>query len=424
MVNWARYNDIKNAQQYTVCISIVESGYVKMIYMDHAATTAVRPEVLDAMLPYFTEKYGNPSGVYTFASKNKDVVNVSRDIIADSLGAKPEEIFFTGGGSESDNWALKGTAEAYADKGKHIITTKIEHHAILHTCQYLEKRGFEVTYLDVDAQGMVDPERVKAAIRPDTILISVMTANNEVGTIEPVSEIGAIAHEHGILFHTDAVASYGHIPIDVKAMNIDLLSASAHKFSGPKGAGFLYVNEDVKLPPLIAGGSQEQGRRAGTENVPAIAGMAAAVNKMSDNMDVNLARRRQLDDYFIRRLNCLNAARAADTGRMISLNGCSAVCTDTDKRTDSEASGLRLPGTFSMTIPGFEAEELIVRLGMKGIYISAGAACASSADEGSHVLAAVGLDRKSVRSSVRITMNENNTEEEIDRLFEELSTLR
>ena len=230
----------------------------KLIYMDHAATTAVRPEVLDAMLPYFTEKFGNPSGVYTFASRNKDVINVARDIIADSLGAKPEEIYFTGGGSESDNWALKAAAEAFQDKGKHIITTRIEHHAILHTCQYLEKRGFDVTYLDVDEKGMVDPDRLESAIRPDTILISVMAANNEIGTIEPISRIGAIAHEHGILFHTDAVQAYGQIPLDVNAMNIDMLSSSGHKLNGPKGIGFLYIrNKAWKLYPRRPAGARK-----------------------------------------------------------------------------------------------------------------------------------------------------------------------
>ena len=414
-----------------------------MIYMDNAATTRLCDEAFEAMLPFLKDAYGNPGGLYDLGQEARCAVAEARRDIAGSINAAPGGIYFTSGGTESDNWALKGVAQlkypgrqcatgggeyAQYNKGSecfpHIITTAFEHHAILESCRQLQREGIRISYVNPNADGYISVNEIEKHICKDTFLISVMHVNNELGTIQPIAEAGRLAHDHGILFHTDAVASFGHIPIDVKAMNIDLLSASAHKFSGPKGAGFLYVNEDVKLPPLIAGGSQEQGRRAGTENVPAIAGMAAAVNKMSNNMDINLERRRRLDDYFIRRLNCLNAARAADTGRTISLNGCSAVCTDTDKRTDSEASGLRLPGTFSMTIPGFEAEELIVRLGMKGIYISAGAACASSADEGSHVLAAVGLDRKSVRSSVRITMNENNTEEEIDRLFEELSTLR
>ena len=274
----------------------------KLIYMDHAATTAVRPEVLDAMLPYFTEKYGNPSSVYTFASRNKDVINVSRDIIADSIGAKPEEIFFTGGGSESDNWALKAAAEAYSEKGRHIITTKIEHHAILHTCQYLEKQGFDVTYLDVDEKGMVDTGRLEASIRPDTILISVMAANNEVGTIEPVSRIGAIAHEHGILFHTDAVQAYGQIPLDVNAMNIDMLSCSGHKLNGPKGVGFLYVRSGVKIGSFIHGGQQERGRRAGTENVPGIVGMGKAAELAVLSMNERMGRETEIRDHMIRRI--------------------------------------------------------------------------------------------------------------------------
>ena len=400
MVNWARYNDIKNAQQYTVCISIVESGYVKMIYMDHAATTAVRPEVLDAMLPYFTEKYGNPSGVYTFASKNKDVVNVSRDIIADSLGAKPEEIFFTGGGSESDNWALKGTAEAYADKGKHIITTKIEHHAILHTCQYLEKRGFEVTYLDVDAQGMVDPERVKAAIRPDTILISVMTANNEVGTIEPVSEIGAIAHEHGILFHTDAVQAYGQIPIDVNEMNIDMLSSSGHKLGGPKGTGFLYIRSGIKIGSFIHGGQQERGRRAGTENVPGIVGIGKAAELAILYMDRSISRETEIRNHMIERiLSEIPYSR---------LNG-------------SEKH--RLPNNINISFQFVEGETILIMLDMAGICASAGSACTSGSLDPSHVLTAMGLPKELSHGAVRLTLGHENTIEEADTVVDNLKRI-
>ena len=249
----------------------------KKIYLDHAATTAVRPEVLEAMLPYFTELYGNPSSVYEFASQNKEAVDIARETIAHALGAKPEEIYFTAGGSESDNWALKATAEAYRDKGRHIITSKIEHHAILHTCQYLEKNGFEVTYLDVDENGIVKLSELEKAIRPDTILISIMYANNEIGTIEPIAEIGEIAHKHGILFHTDAVQAFGQVPIDLEAEHIDMLSASGHKLNGPKGIGFLYIRKGIKIRSFIHGGAQERSRRAGTENVPGIVGMGNSV---------------------------------------------------------------------------------------------------------------------------------------------------
>ena len=242
----------------------------KLIYLDNAATTKTSPEVVSAMLPYFTEHYGNPSSVYGFAAANKEVITKQREIIAGVLGAKSNEIYFTAGGTESDNWALTATAEAYAAKGKHIITSKIEHHAILHTCEYLEKRGYEVTYLDVDENGLVDPKAVEAAIRPDTILISVMFANNEIGTIEPIAEIGRIAHEHGVLFHTDAVQAFAHVPINVDECNIDMLSASGHKLNGPKGIGFLYIRKGVKIRSFIHGGAQERKRRAGTENVPGI----------------------------------------------------------------------------------------------------------------------------------------------------------
>ncbi|MCX4317552.1 MAG: aminotransferase class V-fold PLP-dependent enzyme, partial [Lachnospiraceae bacterium] len=257
----------------------------KKIYLDHAATTAVRPEVLEAMLPYFTELYGNPSSVYEFASQNKEAVDIARETIAHALGAKPEEIYFTAGGSESDNWALKATAEAYRDKGRHIITSKIEHHAILHTCQYLEKNGFEVTYLDVDENGIVKLSELEKAIRPDTILISIMYANNEIGTIEPIAEIGEIAHKHGILFHTDAVQAFGQVPIDLEAEHIDMLSASGHKLNGPKGIGFLYIRKGIKIRSFIHGGAQERSRRAGTENVPGIVGMGKAVEIAVETME-------------------------------------------------------------------------------------------------------------------------------------------
>ena len=372
----------------------------KLIYMDHAATTAVRPEVLDAMLPYFTEKYGNPSSVYTFASRNKDVINVSRDIIADSIGAKPEEIFFTGGGSESDNWALKAAAEAFSEKGRHIITTKIEHHAILHTCQYLEKQGFDVTYLDVDEKGMVDTGRLEASIRPDTILISVMTANNEIGTIEPVSRIGAIAHEHGILFHTDAVQAYGQIPLDVNAMNIDMLSCSGHKLNGPKGVGFLYVRSGVKIGSFIHGGQQERGRRAGTENVPGIVGMGKAAELAVLSMNERMGRETKIRDHMIRRIIAeIPYSR---------LNG-----------HESE----RLPNNINISFQFVEGETILIMLDMAGICASAGSACTSGSVDPSHVLTAIGLPKEISHGAVRLTLGYENTMEEGDFVVDNLKRI-
>ena len=372
----------------------------KLIYMDHAATTAVRPEVLDAMLPYFTEKYGNPSSVYTFASRNKDVINVSRDIIADSIGAKPEEIFFTGGGSESDNWALKAAAEAYSEKGRHIITTKIEHHAILHTCQYLEKQGFDVTYLDVDEKGMVDTGRLEASIRPDTILISVMAANNEIGTIEPVSRIGAIAHEHGILFHTDAVQAYGQIPLDVNAMNIDMLSCSGHKLNGPKGVGFLYVRSGVKIGSFIHGGQQERGRRAGTENVPGIVGMGKAAELAVLSMNERMGRETEIRDHMIHRIMAeIPYSR---------LNG-----------HESE----RLPNNINISFQFVEGETILIMLDMAGICASAGSACTSGSVDPSHVLTAIGLPKEISHGAVRLTLGYENTMEEGDFVVDNLKRI-
>lgn len=372
----------------------------KLIYMDHAATTAVRPEVLDAMLPYFTEKYGNPSSVYTFASRNKDVINVSRDIIADSIGAKPEEIFFTGGGSESDNWALKAAAEAYSEKGRHIITTKIEHHAILHTCQYLEKQGFDVTYLDVDEKGMVDTGRLEASIRPDTILISVMAANNEIGTIEPVSRIGAIAHEHGILFHTDAVQAYGQIPLDVNAMNIDMFSCSGHKLNGPKGVGFLYVRNGVKIGSFIHGGQQERGRRAGTENVPGIVGMGKAAELAVLSMNERMGRETEIRDHMIRRIMAeIPYSR---------LNG-----------HESE----RLPNNINISFQFVEGETILIMLDMAGICASAGSACTSGSVDPSHVLTAIGLPKEISHGAVRLTLGYENTMEEGDFVVDNLKRI-
>ena len=274
----------------------------QLIYLDNAATTRTKPEVVEAMLPYFSELYGNPSSVYEFSTASKKAVNHARETIAKSLGAKTNEIYFTAGGSESDNWALVATAEAYGAKGKHIITSKIEHHAILHTCEYLEKRGFEVTYLDVDEEGVVNPEELKKAIRPDTILISIMFANNEIGTIEPIKEIGAIAREHGILFHTDAVQAYAHVPINVDEYNIDMLSSSGHKLNGPKGIGFLYIRTGVKIRSFIRGGAQERKRRAGTENVPGIVGYGKAAELAMASLEERSKKESSLRDYLIERV--------------------------------------------------------------------------------------------------------------------------
>ena len=271
----------------------------KIIYLDHAATTATRPEVVDAMLPYFTENFWNPSSVYTPALNNRKVVDESRETIARSLGTTAENIYFTAGGSESDNWALKCTAEAYANKGKHIITSKIEHHAILHTCEYLEKKGFEITYIDVDENGILKLDDLKAAIRPDTILISVMFANNEIGTIQPIKEIGAIAKEHGILFHTDAVQAVGNVPVDVKEMNIDLLSLAGHKVYGPKGIGALYIRKGVRIDTLIHGGGQERARRAGTENIASIVGLGKAIELATEDLEGHMKKLSVLRDKLI-----------------------------------------------------------------------------------------------------------------------------
>ena len=270
----------------------------RLIYLDNAATTKTAPEVLEAMLPYFTENYGNPSSIYELGQRSKEAITTAREQIAEVLGAKSEEIYFTAGGSESDNWALKAAFEAYKGKGNHIITTKIEHHAILHTCQYLESRGYEVTYLDVDENGIVNLAQLRQAIREDTILISVMYANNEIGTIQPVAEIGKIAHEKGILFHTDAVQAYGHIPINVDEMNIDLLSASGHKFNGPKGVGIMYIRKGVKIRSFIHGGSQERGRRAGTYNVPGIAGLGTAAKLAMENMAKRAEKEKELTGFL------------------------------------------------------------------------------------------------------------------------------
>lgn len=372
----------------------------KFIYLDNAATTQVYPEVLKAMEPYFTEYYGNPSSIYSFAGESKKAVDEARQTIADFLHATSEEIYFTGGGSESDNWALKATAEAYKSKGKHIITSKIEHHAILHTCEYLEKQGFEVTYLDVDENGLVNPEEVEKAIRPDTILISVMFANNEIGTIEPIAEIGKIAKEHGVLFHTDAVQAFGHVPIDVEKMNIDMLSASGHKNNGPKGIGLMYIRKGLKLGSFIHGGAQERHRRAGTHNVPGIVGFAKAVELASAHLEERIKYETELRDYYIHRVETeIPYAK---------LNG---------DRTS------RLPNNTNFCFRFIEGESMLILLDQKGICASSGSACTSGSLDPSHVLLAIGLPHEIAHGSLRVTLSEKTTKEEIDYTVDELKKI-
>ena len=371
-----------------------------MIYLDNAATTKTAPEVVDAMLPYFSEYYGNASTIYSLGAESKKAMDHARQTIADSLGAKPEEIYFTAGGSESDNWALKATAEAYASKGKHIITTKIEHHAILHTCEYLEKRGFEITYLNVDRDGLISLDELKAAIRPDTILISVMFANNEIGTIEPIAEIGEIAKEHGVLFHTDAVQAYAQVPIHVDEMHIDMLSASGHKLNGPKGIGFLYIRKGVKIRSFVHGGAQERSRRAGTENIPGIVGLGAAVERAMRIMDSKTRKEIELRDYLIGRLE--------NEIPHCWLNG---------HRTK------RLPNNINFSFLFIEGESMLIMLDMKGICASSGSACTSGSLDPSHVLLAIGLKHEEAHGSLRLTLSEDSTKEEMDIVAEEVKKI-
>lgn len=371
-----------------------------MIYMDNAATTRVSEEVLNAMLPYFRENYSNPSAVYSFADQSKKAVDQARRQAAGLIGAKTEEIYFTAGGSESDNWALKAAAEAYVSKGKHIITSKVEHHAVLHTCQYLEKQGFEVTYLDVDENGMIAVSDLRLAIRPDTILISIMAANNEIGTIEPLAEIGKIAREHGIIFHTDAVQAYGHIPIQVDEMNIDMLSASGHKLNGPKGVGILYIRKGIKIRSLIHGGAQERNRRAGTLNVPGIVGFGKAAELAQNSMWERQKQVTQLREHLIDRvLSEIPHTR---------LNGHPAE---------------RLPNNVNFCFRFIEGESLLILLDQSGICGSSGSACTSGALDPSHVLLAIGLPHEIAHGSLRLTLSEENTVEEVDFVVDELKRI-
>ncbi len=372
----------------------------RLIYLDNAATTKTAEEVVEAMLPYFTEHYGNPSSVYRFSQKNKEAITKARETIAEALGAKTEEIYFTAGGTESDNWALKAAAEAYKDKGNHIITTKIEHHAILHTGQWLEKQGCEVTYLDVDENGTVKLEELKKAIRPTTILISVMFANNEIGTIQPIREIGQIAREHGILFHTDAVQAFGQLPMNVDELNIDMLSASAHKLNGPKGIGFLYIRKGVKIRNFIHGGAQERKRRAGTENVPGIIGFAAAVKRAMRTMEARTAKERELREYLI--------GRVLLEVPYTRLNG---------HRTN------RLPNNANFSFQFIEGESLLIMLDTDGICGSSGSACTSGSLDPSHVLLAIGLPHEIAHGSLRLTLSEETTKEELDYVVESIKKI-
>lgn len=372
----------------------------KLIYLDNAATTKTSEEVVAAMLPYFTEYYGNPSSVYEFASESKKAVSNARRTIAETLGAQENEIYFTAGGSEADNWALKATAEAYQSKGKHIITTKIEHHAILHTAEYLEKRGFEITYIGVDENGVVKVDELEKAIRPDTILISVMFANNEIGTIEPIEEIGSIAKEYGILFHTDAVQAFGQIPINVEKMHIDMLSASGHKLNGPKGIGFLYIRKGVKIGSFIHGGAQERKRRAGTENVPGIVGLGKAVEIAVATMEERTKKESELRDYLIERV-----LKEVPYSR---LNG---------SRKD------RLPNNVSFCFQFIEGESLLIMLDMKGICASSGSACTSGSLDPSHVLLAIGLPHEIAHGSLRLTLGADTTKEDMDTTIEAIKEI-
>ena len=372
----------------------------KLIYLDNAATTKTAPEVVEAMLPYFTEYYGNPSSIYELAGESKKAINEGREKIANVLGAKTNEIYFTAGGSEADNWALKATFEAYKDKGNHIITTKIEHHAILHTCEWLEKQGAKITYLDVDENGIIRLEDLEKAITPETILISVMAANNEIGSIQPIKEIGMIAKEHGILFHTDAVQAFGQLPINVDECNIDMLSSSAHKINGPKGIGFLYIRKGVKIRSLIHGGAQERKRRAGTENVPGIVVYGVAAERAARTMEERTAKEREVRDYLIQKIEAeIPYCR---------LNG---------------HRQLRLPNNVNFSFQFIEGESLLIMLDMEGICASSGSACTSGSLDPSHVLLAIGLPHEIAHGSLRMTISEETTKEDVDFVVEKIKEI-
>ena len=367
------------------------------IYMDNAATTAVKPEVLEAMMPYFTDIAGNPSSIHRAGRDARRAVEHAREQVATALGCEKSEVYFTAGGSESDNWAIKGAAIALQKKGRHIITSSIEHHAVLHTCEFLEKNGFEITYLPVDSEGFVRVEDVKNAIREDTILISIMMANNEIGTIEPIAEIGAVCKKHGVLFHTDAVQAIGHVPVDVKAMNVDMLSMSGHKFYAPKGVGALYVRSGVRLENLIEGGAQERSRRAGTENLPAIVGMGKAIEMITAEQQEENARLTAMRDRLIQGI--------------------------LEKIPDSRLNGhptRRLPGNVNVSVRFIEGESLLLSLDMVGIAGSSGSACTSGSLDPSHVLLAIGLPHEIAHGSLRLTLGRDNTEQDVDYVLDQL----
>lgn len=369
----------------------------KVIYMDNAATTRTAPEVVEAMLPYFSEYYGNPSSVYELAGASKKAINEAREKISQVIGAKPNEIYFTAGGSEADNWAIKETYEAYKEKGNHIITTKVEHHAVLHTCQWLEKQGAKVTYLDVDENGIIRLEDLERAITPETILISVMAANNEIGSLMPIKEIGMIAKEHGILFHTDAVQAFGQIPLDVDECHIDMLSSSAHKINGPKGIGCLYIRKGLKLRSFIHGGAQERKRRAGTENVPGIVGYGKAAELAMTTMKERTAGEREVRDYMIEKIK--------KEVPYCRLNGHPV---------------LRLPNNVNFSFRFIEGESLLIMLDMEGICASSGSACTSGSLDPSHVLLAIGLPHEIAHGSLRLTIGEEITKEDVDFVVEKI----
>ena len=371
-----------------------------MIYLDYSATTPVKEEVLQEMLPYFTQNFGNPSSLYTKGLESREAVDKAREQVANLIGATPKEIFFTGCGSESDNWAVFGAAEALKDKGNHIITTKIEHHAMLHSCEFLEKKGYKVTYLDVEADGIVTPEALEAAITDETILISVMMVNNEIGTIEPIKELAAVAKKHGILFHTDAVQALANVPIDVKDLGVDLLSMSAHKIYGPKGIGALYMRKGLRLPNFIHGGGQEMGRRAGTENLPSIVGFGKAAELARENLDGPIAHCRELRDYLVQRVT----TEIPDT----FVNG---------------TMDARHPGNANITFKYIEGESILLLLDYKGVSVSTGSACSSKSLKPSHVLDALGVPVEMIHGTVRFTVGDFTTKEDIDYVVDVLKEI-
>ncbi|WP_027635036.1 cysteine desulfurase NifS [Clostridium butyricum] len=368
---------------------------MRNVYMDYSATTYVKPEVLEEMMPYFTEKFGNPSSFYGISRETKRAIDTAREKVAKGLNCLPDEVYFTGGGSEADNWAIKGIASAHKNKGNHIITTKIEHHAVLHTCQYLEKNGFEVTYLDVDSEGFINLDDLKNAITDKTILVSIMFANNEIGTIQPVKEIGEICKEKKVFFHTDAVQAVGNVPIDVKEMNIDMLSLAGHKIYGPKGIGVLYIKKGIKIDNLIHGGAQEKNRRAGTENIASIVGLGKAMELATCNIEEHMEKMTSLRDRLIDGLLTIPYT---------NLNG--------------PRGEKRLPGNVNVRFRFIEGESILLSLDFKGVCASSGSACTSGSLDPSHVLLAIGLPHELAHGSLRLTLGAGSTEEDVDYVLE------